>query len=71
MISLQHCKAEIEAGLLQQIKITDREHQFGAEIRVFRQHSVHHGPVARAIWQDFSEISKQYLECSRAATNTR
>ena len=69
MISLQHCQAEIDAGLLQQIKIIDREHQFGAEIRVFRQHSVHHGPVARAIWQDFSEVSKHYLESSRAAGN--
>ncbi|WP_462179053.1 LysR family transcriptional regulator [Pseudoalteromonas gelatinilytica] len=69
MISLQHCQAEIDAGLLQQIKIVDREHQFGAEIRVFRQHSVHHGPVARAIWQDFSEVSKHYLESSRAAGN--
>ena len=69
MISLQHCQAEIESGLLQQIKITDREHQFGAEIRVFRQHSVHHGPVARSIWQAFSEVSKEYTEQAHATGN--
>ncbi|WP_404343909.1 LysR family transcriptional regulator [Pseudoalteromonas mariniglutinosa] len=62
MISLPHCQQEIASGTLQQIRITDRENQFGAQIRVFRQYSVHHGPVARAIWQEFKLLSTQYLE---------
>ena len=61
MMSLEHCAPEIEAGLLQEIKITDREHQFSAQIRAFRQHAVHHGPVARTIWEQFKVLSEAYL----------
>lgn len=61
MISLSHCQQEIANGTLQHIKISDREHQFGAQIRVFRNHSVHHGPVAREIWLQFKQLSEQYL----------
>ena len=61
MISLAHCQNELESGALQQITVTDRENTFGAQIRVFRQHSTHHGPVARAIWDDFKHLSKMFL----------
>jgi len=61
MISIAHCQAEIESGLLHQIEVLDREHTFSAQIRVFRQHSIHHGPVARAIWQGFKQASEQFL----------
>ncbi|HEA17952.1 MAG TPA: LysR family transcriptional regulator [Pseudoalteromonas prydzensis] len=61
MISLAHCQTEIDSGLLQRVEILDREHTFSAQIRVFRQYSVHHGPVARAIWQGFKQASEQFL----------
>ncbi|MFY8327412.1 LysR family transcriptional regulator [Pseudoalteromonas sp. ZZD1] len=61
MISIVHCQAEIESGLLQQVEVLDREHTFSAQIRVFRQYSIHHGPVARAIWQGFKQASEQFL----------
>ena len=61
MMSLGHCKKEIAAGSLQQIIVTDREHQFSAQIRAFRQHAMHHGPVARKIWQQFELLSQEYL----------
>ena len=61
MMSLGHCKKEIAAGSLQQIIVTDREHQFSAQIRAFRQHAMHHGPVARKIWQQFKLLSQEYL----------
>jgi len=61
MMSLGHCKKEIAAGSLQQIIVTDREHQFSAQIRAFRQHAKHHGPVARKIWQQFKLLSQEYL----------
>lgn len=62
MMSLDHCKKEMDAGLLQQLTITDREHTFSAQIRAFRQHAMHHGPVARAIWCKFKHLSHVYLE---------
>ena len=61
IISLAHCQNELDSGALQQINIIDREHTFSAQIRVFRQNSTHHGPVARAIWRDFKRLSKEYL----------
>lgn len=60
MMSLDHCRAEIKAGLLQEIIITDREHKFSAQIRAFRQHAIHHGPVARTVWNQFKQLSKAY-----------
>lgn len=60
MISIGHCQAELDAGLLQQVEVLDREHMFSAQIRVFRQHATHHGPVARAIWQGFKQASEQF-----------
>lgn len=60
MMSLAHCAPEIKAGLLQTIEVNDREHQFSTQIRVFRQYAVHHGPVARTIWQQFKTLSKVY-----------
>jgi DNA-binding transcriptional LysR family regulator len=60
MMSLEHCNKEIRAGLLQEIHITDREHKFSAEIRAFRRHAMHHGPVARTIWEQFKQLSKVY-----------
>ncbi|GAA60530.1 hypothetical protein P20652_2396 [Pseudoalteromonas sp. BSi20652] len=60
MMSLEHCDPEIKAGLLQEIHITDREHKFSAQIRAFRQHAMHHGPVARTIWEQFKQLSKEY-----------
>ncbi|MGB5790892.1 MAG: LysR family transcriptional regulator [Pseudoalteromonas nigrifaciens] len=62
MISLEHCAEEIKSGLLQKVSITDREHEFSTQIRVFRQHSSHHGPVARTIWQQFTQLSQAYLK---------
>ncbi len=61
MMSLEHCDPEIKAGSLQEIHITDREHKFSAQIRAFRQHAVHHGPVARTIWEQFKVLSEAYL----------
>lgn len=61
MISLEQCSAELASGLLQKVAITDREHEFSIQIRAFRQHSSHHGPVARTIWQQFTQLSKAYL----------
>mgnify|MGYP002700661373 FL=1 len=61
MMSLAHCQNELESGILQQIKILDRENTFSAQIRVFRQNATHHGPVARAVWQDFKQLSKTFL----------
>jgi DNA-binding transcriptional LysR family regulator len=65
MMSLDHCAQEINSGLLQQVIITDREHQFSAQIRAFRKHAMHHGPVARTIWQQFKELSHHYCERQR------
>ncbi|MBQ4833437.1 LysR family transcriptional regulator [Pseudoalteromonas sp. MMG010] len=62
MMSLEHCNHEITAGLLQEVKITDREYQFSAQIRAFRKHAMHHGPVARQIWQQFKELSHEYMQ---------
>ena len=62
MMSLDHCEPEIKAGLLQEIKVIDREHKFSAQIRAFRQHAIHHGPVARTIWDQFKLLSKTYLD---------
>ncbi|KTD97973.1 MULTISPECIES: LysR family transcriptional regulator [unclassified Pseudoalteromonas] len=60
MMSLEHCAPEIKADLLQEILITDREHKFSAQIRAFRQHAIHHGPVARTVWDQFKQLSKVY-----------
>ncbi|WP_105169589.1 LysR family transcriptional regulator [Pseudoalteromonas sp. T1lg23B] len=64
MISLSHCRAELESGLLQQIAVSDRKSTFTAKIHVFRKLARHHGPVARAIWQKFKAIGKQYAQQS-------
>ncbi|NOU50327.1 LysR family transcriptional regulator [Pseudoalteromonas sp. JBTF-M23] len=62
MISLSHCQAELDAGLLEQINVTDRQSTFTAKIHAFRKQARHHGPVARAIWQKFQQIGTQYAK---------
>ncbi|MBH0028630.1 MULTISPECIES: LysR family transcriptional regulator [unclassified Pseudoalteromonas] len=61
MMNIDYCAPEIEAGLLQQIHINDREDQFGIEVRAFRRDAIHHGPVARTIWEQFKVLSEAYL----------
>lgn len=60
MISLSHCQNEIDAGILEQIHVTDRQDSFTAGIHVFRQHCKHHGPVARSIWSEFQALGEAY-----------
>lgn len=60
MISLSHCQNEIDAGVLEQIHVSDRQDSFTAGIHVFRQHSKHHGPVARSIWSEFKLLGEAY-----------
>ncbi|CAH9065284.1 HTH-type transcriptional regulator CysB [Pseudoalteromonas holothuriae] len=62
MISLSHCQAELDAGLLEQIEVLDRQCTFTAKIHAFRKQVRHHGPVARAIWQKFQKIGAQYAK---------
>jgi DNA-binding transcriptional LysR family regulator len=60
MISLSHCKHELESGVLEQIHVTDRQDSFTAAIHVFRQHNRCHGPVARTIWSEFQALGNIY-----------
>ncbi|BBN83292.1 hypothetical protein PA25_32770 [Pseudoalteromonas sp. A25] len=62
MISLSHCQAEIDAGLLEQINVIDRQSTFTAKIHAFRKQARHHGPVARVIWDKFKHIGASYAE---------
>ncbi|WP_338364534.1 LysR family transcriptional regulator [uncultured Pseudoalteromonas sp.] len=61
MMNIDYCAPEIEAGLLQQIHINDREDEFGIEVRAFRRDAIHHGPVARSIWEQFKVLSEAYV----------
>ncbi|MFC0119583.1 LysR family transcriptional regulator [Pseudoalteromonas xiamenensis] len=60
LMSLTHCQTELEAGLLQQIKIHNKQHEFFAKIHVFRKPNKHHGPVSRALWSEFEKLSIEY-----------
>lgn len=62
MVSLNHCQAELKTGILEQISVIDRQDSFTAGIHVFRQHSKHHGPVARAIWDQFAQLGEKYAQ---------
>ncbi|MFC3033810.1 LysR family transcriptional regulator [Pseudoalteromonas fenneropenaei] len=58
--SLTHCQQELANGVLQQVRVRDKQDEFHAKIHVFRQTSKHHGPVARALWQGFKALSEAY-----------
>ena len=64
MISLSHCQTEIDAGLLEQINVTDRQSTFTAKIHAFRKQARHHGPVARATWKKFQRLGEHYAKQS-------
>lgn len=53
VISKHQCAQELEDGRLQQIVLEDVESSIEAEVRVFRQHSRQHGPVAEYLWSQF------------------
>ncbi|MFY8274789.1 LysR family transcriptional regulator [Pseudoalteromonas sp. SSDWG2] len=57
LLCLELCQAEIESGQLQVLELTDREDRFHAQIRAFRRHSKHHGPVARSLWQKLEALT--------------
>ncbi|WP_105254639.1 LysR family transcriptional regulator [Pseudoalteromonas sp. T1lg75] len=57
LMCLDLCQQEIDSGQLQVLELTDREHSFRAQIRAFRRHSAHHGPVARSLWQRLEELA--------------
>ncbi len=59
LIGLQHCQTELDSGALKRVRVSDREDEFGCEIRVFRKHSRHHGPVSRRLWSAFEALSMQ------------
>ncbi|CCQ10903.1 FIG00952192: hypothetical protein [Pseudoalteromonas luteoviolacea B = ATCC 29581] len=62
LMSLTHCQTELASGLLEQIRVTDKQDTFHAKIHVFRQPNKHHGPVARTIWQEFQKLSEIYTQ---------
>ncbi|MCF2860646.1 LysR family transcriptional regulator [Pseudoalteromonas sp. Cnat2-41] len=57
LMCLDLCQQEIATGQLQVIHLSDREHAFRAQIRAFRRHSRHHGPVARHVWTKLQDIA--------------
>ena len=59
LMCLDLCQQEIAAGQLHVLELTDRDHMFHAQIRAFRRHSRHHGPVARHLWQRLKEIAHE------------
>ncbi|WP_462159944.1 LysR family transcriptional regulator [Pseudoalteromonas sp. GB56] len=59
LMCLDLCQQEIDAGQLHVLELTDREYLFQAQIRAFRRHSRHHGPVARSVWQRLQAIAHE------------
>ncbi|MBQ4835093.1 MULTISPECIES: LysR family transcriptional regulator [Pseudoalteromonas] len=62
IVTLNHCEKELQQGLLEQIRVTDKQDQFTVDIHAFRRHLPHQGSVAQYLWAGFKELGKQYSE---------
>lgn len=67
LIGLNLCREEIESGILQRVRVFDRNDEFEAEIHAFRLHISHHGPVARYFWDKLKELNIEYEKKRSAA----
>ncbi|KZN61174.1 hypothetical protein N473_22795 [Pseudoalteromonas luteoviolacea CPMOR-1] len=62
IVTLNHCEKELEQGLLEQIRVSDRQDQFTVDIHAFRRQLPHHGSVAQYLWEGFKDLGKKYRE---------